>query len=158
MKNGSYDIPAIKFGIILISDTQDDYDSKFINFDQVDGLTFEELLSLDSGLDQVTDMKISAYIDLSNQTDICYNYLLTIDIMVNEYLKSSKKDISEYFFEYLQSKICDENISPVISNEAIFSTFSSRYMGLNNQEINERVSKSRIRTLEESRKNGHLSW
>lgn len=155
MKKYSLDIPAIKFGIILISETEDDYDSKFLNFDQIDGLTFKQLLSFNNGIDLITDIEILAYVDLSNQIDVCHNKLLTEKIKVVENLKDCNSDISSYFLNYIYQKMLDPEFTSVISGEKIFSTFASRYMGLDFQTVFDYIMNAK-KSKENNTKNDHL--
>ncbi len=166
MKPGSNDIPAIKFGVLVGKNLEEKLDINIdnlsnninciVDFEQIDGLTFKQLLNLKPEMND-SDVIFFAYIDLAhpkaNNFEIKSILCVTVNNLGN--LKDSNDDISATIENYLIKNINTLKVRGNISSNDIVCTFLSRYMGKSDQEIDEKV---RTRAMREFNKTAHHLW
>ena len=158
MKDGSIDIPAIKFCVVVGKDIELDsftacldkisskiFDIRVYDFDSVDGLTFEQLYELFCLTDDY-NVIVSAYIDRTNKLDNVrnQNFKCAITFKGKEH-QNCNLEISSAYEEALTYALVKDGKCPNIALtsgitiEQVTKTFCSRYRGKSEKEIDSNV-------------------
>ncbi len=156
MKDGSIDIPAIKFVIVsgdvftesgdFNEETLDDL--RIFTFEQVDGLTVKQFLNLFNGGNNKNGIGISAFLDISSKgmPNVWYT-LMGIRIASDRLNENLDLEISEFFENILVGNLANNKSlssdNDDITPDDIVSTFCARYRGRDKEFINQRVRKLR---------------
>ena len=157
MKEGTHDIPAIKFKVACnyngmnVNGTPygDSANLKEFDFDQVDGLTVEQFLRIYNVLKENSIFSLHAYLDCTegHRPDSRFEYDI-LRLAVQATPSELDTEISKYFEDKLLMLLNNRMIlgsgdiySDYFTPEEIVSTYCARYRARDNEFINQRVLK-----------------